>query len=154
MARFRTSIDLMNEHGLTLAKARSRRYLARTFTDADYVDDIALLADTPAQAEFLLHSLERTASDKGLHVNANKTEYMCFNQNGDISTLKGDSLKLVDNYTYLGSSISYTENCIIRGLAGIAIARLSVIWKSTKIKRNFSLQWSCPHYCMDTPLGR
>ena len=34
-----------------LIKERSRRYLAKTITDADYADDIALLANAPAQAE-------------------------------------------------------------------------------------------------------
>ena len=37
------------------------------------------------------------------------TEYMCFNQTGDISTLNGSSLKLVDKFTYIGSSVSSTE---------------------------------------------
>ena len=41
-----------------------------------------------------------------LHVNAHKTEYLCFNQRGDISTLNSSSLKLVDKFTYLGSSVS------------------------------------------------
>ena len=54
---FRTSIDLMKENGFKLTKERRRRYPAQTITD--YVDDIALLANTPAQAESLLHSLER-----------------------------------------------------------------------------------------------
>ena len=48
----------------------------------------------------------------GLHVNAHKTEYMCFNQTGDISSLDGSSLKPVDKFTYLGSSVSSTENDI------------------------------------------
>ena len=61
----------------------------QTITDADYTDDIALLVNTSAQAETLLHSLERSAADLGLHVNVEKTEYMCFNQRGDISTQKG-----------------------------------------------------------------
>ena len=65
------------------------------------------LANIPNQAETLLHSLERTAAGIGLHVNAHKTEYMCFNQTGDISTLDGTSL--VDKFTYLGSSVSSTE---------------------------------------------
>ncbi len=81
-------------------------------TDADYADDIVLQANTPAQAESLQQSLERAAAGIGLHVNADKTEYMCFNQRGDISTLKCGSLKQVDNFTYLGSSISSTENHI------------------------------------------
>ena len=52
-----------------------------------------------------LHSLEQAAAGIGLHVNAHKTEYMCFNQTGDISTLDGISLKLVDKFIYLGSSL-------------------------------------------------
>ena len=67
---------------------------AHIITDADYADDIELLANTPIQAETLLHSLERAAAGIGLHVNAEKTEDMCFNQKGDISTLNGSSLKL------------------------------------------------------------
>ena len=84
----------------------------KTITDADYADDIAILANTPAQAETLLHCLERAAAGIGLHVNAHKTEYMCFNQTGDISTRGGSSLKLVDKFTYLGSSVSSTEKDI------------------------------------------
>ena len=79
---------------------------------ADYADDIAILANTPNQAETLLYSLEQAAEGIGLHVNAHKTEYMCFNQTGDISTLDGTSLKLVDKFTYLGSSVSSTEKDI------------------------------------------
>ena len=51
---------------------------------------------------------------------------------GDISTLDGTSLKLVDKFTYLGSSISSTEKDIDTRLttAWTAIDRLSIIWKS------------------------
>ena len=84
----RTSIDLMKKKGFKLAKERSKRYLAQTITDMDYADDITLLANTPAQAKTLLHSLEQAASSIGLHVNWDMTEYMCFNQRDDISTLK------------------------------------------------------------------
>ena len=105
----RTSIDKIKENGFELTKKRSRRYPATTITDADYADDIAILANTPDQAETLLHSLERTAASIGLHVNAHKTEYMCYNQTGDISTLEGTPLKLVDKFTYLGSSVESTE---------------------------------------------
>ena len=121
---------------------RSRRYPAKTITDADYDNDIAILANTPNQAETLLHSLERTAAGIGLHVNAHKTEYMWYNQTGEISTLDGSSLKLVDKFTYLGSSISSTEKDMDTRLtkAWTAIDRLSIIWKSDltdKIKRSF-----------------
>ena len=44
--------------------------------DADYANDIALLANTPTQAESQLHWLEKAAGDIGLYVNATKTKYM------------------------------------------------------------------------------
>ena len=78
----------------------------QTITDADYADDITLLANTPPQAKSLLQSLERVVAGLGLHVNADKTEYLCFTQRGDISTLIGCSLKLEDMFTYLESSVS------------------------------------------------
>ena len=43
---------------LSMMKKRSRRYPAKTITDADYADDIAILANTANEAETLLHSLE------------------------------------------------------------------------------------------------
>ena len=59
-----------------------------------------------------------------------------------ISTLDGTSLKLVDKFTYLGSSVSSTEKDIDTRLTKewTAIDRLSIIWKSNltdKMKRSF-----------------
>ena len=118
------------------------RYPAKTITDADYADDITLLANTPNQAETQLHSLERADAGIGLHVNAHKTEYMRYNQTGDISTLDGTSLKLVDKFPYRGSSVLSIEKDIDTRLtkAWTAIDRLSIIWKSDltdKMKRSF-----------------
>ena len=139
---FRTSINKIRENGFELTKKRSRRYPAKTITDTDYADDIALLSNTPNQAETLLYSLKRAAAGIGLHVNAHKTEYMCYNQTGNISTLDGTSLKLVDKFSYLGSSVASTEKDIDTRLtkAWTAIDRLSIIWKSDltdKMKRSF-----------------
>ena len=138
----RTSIDKIRENGFELTKKRSRRYPATTITDADYADDTAILANTPDQAETLLHNLERAAASICLYVNAHKTEYMCYNQTEDISTLEGTPLKLVDKFTYLGSSVESTEKDIETRLtkAWAAINRLSIIWKADltdKMKRSF-----------------
>ena len=46
----RTSSDIIKENGFELTKKRSKRYSAKTITDADYANDIAILANTPAQA--------------------------------------------------------------------------------------------------------
>ena len=137
-----TSIDLMKENDFTLAKERSRRYATQTIMDADYADDIALLANTHALAESLLHSLERATGGIGLPINEVKTEYMCSNERSDISTQNGDSLKLVDKFTCFGSSISSIKNDINtrQAKAWTAIDKLSVIWKSElsdKLKHSF-----------------
>ena len=68
--------------------------------------------------------------------------YTKMNQTGDISTLEGTSLKLVDKFTYLGSSVSSTKKDIDTRLtkAWTAIDKLSIIWKSDltdKMKRSF-----------------
>ena len=67
---------------------------------------------------------------------------MCYNQIGDISTVDGTSLKLVDKFTYLGSSVSSIKKDIDTQLtkAWTANDRLSIIWKSNltdKMKRSF-----------------
>ena len=86
--------------------------------------------------------VRRAAAGIGLHVNAHKTEYMCYNQTGDISTQGGTSLKLVDKFPYLRSSVSSTEKDIDTRLtkAWTAIDRLLIMWKSDlteKMKRRF-----------------
>ena len=57
----RTSIDKIREMASSWLREE-----AKTITDADYADDLALLANTPNQAEKLLHSLERAAAGIGL----------------------------------------------------------------------------------------
>ena len=63
---------------------------------------------------------------------------MCYNQTGDISTLEGTPLKLVDKFTYLGSTEKDIETRLTK--AWTAINKLSIIWKSDltdKMKRSF-----------------
>ena len=100
----------------------SRRYPAKAITDADYTDEITILANTPDQAETQLHSLEQAATGIGLYVNAHKTEYMCYNQTGDNSTLDGSPLKLGDKFTYLGSGVESAKKDID--------IRLTKAWKA------------------------
>ena len=81
---------------------------------------------------------------------------MQFNQKGDIFTLNGGSLKLIDKVTYFGSSISSTENDInMRQVKAwtvidkeINLIEVKFIWKKIAI---FSPQRSCQFYNMDAP---
>ena len=76
------TIDKMKENGFKLRKATSGKYPSQSISDTDYADDIALLANTSAQAKFLLHSLERAAAGIILYVNGDNAEYMGYNQKG------------------------------------------------------------------------
>ena len=64
----------MKENGFTLAKEKRKRYPAQIITDADYADDIVLLANTPVLAESLRQSLKKAADSIGLQVNTDKTQ--------------------------------------------------------------------------------
>ena len=83
------------------SRVSKQKVPCKTITDVDNADDIALLANAPAHAETLLHSLEWAAAGISLHVNAHKMEYMHCNQKDDISTLNCSSLKVVDKFTCL-----------------------------------------------------
>ena len=130
----RTYIDKMKDSGFKLAKERSRKYPTQTIKDAEYADDIAPLANIPSRAETMLHCLEGTVADICLYVNADKTEYMCFNQRSDISTRNGCSLKLEDKFTYLRSSVSSTETDINTRLSKVVSILLygCTTWTLTK----------------------
>ena len=104
-----TSVDKIKHLGLTLTKARSHRHPAVTITDADYADNMALMADTIADAQTLLYSLETASGDIGLYVNAKKTECMSYNQIGTMHTLSSDGIKSVSFFFYLGSNVASTE---------------------------------------------
>ena len=138
----RTSVDKLNSFGFTLEKVKSRRYPAKKITDADYADDLALFSDKIDDAERLLHAVEEAAARIGLYVNAKKTEYVCYKQNGEIKDLKGTTLKEVEHFTYLGSNISSTEKDVMIRIAKAwsTLNRLRTIWKSSlpdNTKRNF-----------------
>ena len=91
-----------------------------------------LHAISPVQKESLLYILEQAAGCINLNMNANKIKYNCFKQKGAISTQIGKLLKLVGQFTYLGSKISSTENDVYLrpAKAWNTIHGLSIIWKS------------------------
>ena len=84
-----------------------KKKVTETKTEAN---DVVLLANTPTQAESLLHSLEQTVRSISLFMNADKTEFKCFKKDRAISTLSGKPLKLVDLFPYLDNNISSTES--------------------------------------------
>ena len=119
----RRALDENKELGLTLTKQKSRRYPGKKITDADYADDLAVLADTLKDATTLLHNIEKVAKQIGLYLNADKTEFICENQDASVGmkSLADKNIKQVLDFKYLGSYIASTEHDVnIRlGMPGV-----------------------------------
>ena len=135
----RTSLDLIKDKGLTLKK---RPKAGATPHRPSQMRTTQMIWRCLQTHRMLLHYLEKATRSIGLYVNSDKTEYMCYWPNGDIFTLDGKRLKVVDNFTYLGRDISSTERDINTriGKAWTAMDRLSTVWKSDltdKLKREF-----------------
>ena len=97
-----------------------------------------------------MHNLQQATGGIGLHVNANKTECMCFKQKGAISIVSGKPLKLVNQFPYLSNNISSIERNVNRHLAKVlnAIDRLLIIKKSylfNEIRLDLFPSYSCSH---------
>ena len=138
----RISADVYREHGFTLEKSRSRRYPEQKITDADYADDIALFSNSIDDATLLLHYVEDAAIKIGLHVNAGKTEFICYNTAGNIKSAAGVDIKQKEDFVYLGSNVASTARDVeIRlGKSWGALGSLDKIWKSNvpaDVKRDF-----------------
>ena len=139
----RRAIDEKTDLGFTLYERRSRRHDAKKVSDADYADDLALLADYIQDAESTLHNVEQLAQVIGLYVNPSKTKFICLNQDSSrgIKSLNGESINQVDDFDYLGSLIASTEHDVDKrlGKAWAALNGMNNIWKSylsDQLKRN------------------
>ena len=64
-------------------------------TDANYINNLMHLANTPAKTESPLFYLEKATGNTGIHTNANKIESLHFKQ-GALSYLRGKLLEFLD----------------------------------------------------------
>jgi len=132
--------------GFTITPRKSRRTPAVTLTDLDFEDDICLLCNQIQQAQELLTRVEKECSKVGLGLNAKKTEVMTYNIPGhnSLRTSRGNILKEVDNFKYLGSWMDSSEADVKRrkALAWRALNNMTRIWKShmsRQVKLSFFL---------------
>ena len=123
-----------SESGIVIEPRRSPRHPEIKIRDLAYADDIALLNKSIQLAESLLHCVEKSASQVGLHLNVTKTELLTSNINDpyDIKSLSGQSIKRVSNFKYLGANLPNSAHDIStrKALAWSAINKLDRIWKS------------------------
>ena len=71
-------------YGFTMEPQRSRRVKAKTITDLDFADDIALISDLVSEAQELLPAVKKECNQVGLQINAPKTKFISYNISEDI----------------------------------------------------------------------
>ena len=139
----REAISKTGHLGFTLTSRRSKRHPPSKMSDLDFADDIALTFDTTQEAQNLLFGVEVEAANVGLHLNAAKTEMITYNLQVmvDISSLKGELIKNVNDFKYLGSWIDSTlkDINIRKAQAWVARNKLQKIWKSN-LSRNLKIR--------------
>ena len=109
-------------------KTRSWRHLVENMIDSDYADDQAFWIKQQAAMAFTRAQIRK--------------KFMCFKQEGVISTRSSKPLKLVNQLTYLDSNISSTESVVLIYQVKVwtAIDWFSIIWKfdlSDKVKHDY-----------------
>ena len=121
-------------YGFTIETRKSRRVTARTITDLDFADDIALISDLVEEAQELLLSVEKECSKVGLQINADKTKYMSYNITDDVNLKLEDGTEIKraeteskeQDFKYLGSWVdtSYKDLKIRKALAWSALHKM------------------------------
>ena len=75
--------------------------------DLDFADDIALISSSRQHIQTKTDSVNETARRIGLKINSGKTQVMRINPTSNAPvTLNGKDLEEVDNFIYLGATVS------------------------------------------------
>lgn len=128
-------------YGFTIEPRKSRRIPAKTITDLDFADDIALISDLISEAQDLLLAVEKECNAVGLHINAPKTKFMSFNIPEEFELKLGDGTvigralteKKEQDFKYLGSwmDTSSKDLKIRKALTWVALNKMDKIWSSS-----------------------
>jgi len=116
---------LEGNHGLTTAPRRSSRYPKEVVNELNFADDLALLENSFEQAKAQLNTVAEEAMKIGLVINKQKTEFMTNTSCKKNLTLNNADIKLVADFTYLGSKMASSESDIKRRLG----LQWSTFWK-------------------------
>ena len=114
---------------LHIAGQKQDDHLVLTFSSDVRIRDVALKT---YKRRWTIRRSGKRGSGISVLVAWHDDDDMCFNQTGDISTLNGSSLKLVDRSTYQGNSVSSTETDID--------TRLTKVWTASNSYRSYGNQ--------------
>ena len=134
--------------GFTITPRKSRRIPARSITDLDFADDIALISNLINQAQKLLLTVEEECKKVGLQINSKKTKYISYNitDNFNLKLADGTNIERAitntghQDFKYLGSWVDTTSQDIKvrKAQAWSALNKMNQMWisnlsKTTKI---------------------
>ena len=95
--------------------------------DLRYADDTVLIADSEEKLQNTLTTLTVESENKGLQLNAKKTECMVISKQTDIPVsnilCKGKRIKQVDTFKYLGFTITPDARCDTKIKKRIALSK-------------------------------
>jgi len=121
-----------NNLGIQVKARNGSRVPAKHLTDLDYADDIAVLGSSRANAQKLLTSLEKTAAEVGLMINAKKTKCLVIGEPVCVTPFRvgAEDLAEVDDFSYLGSWVRSSAKALgeRKGQAWTACCNLWKIW--------------------------
>ncbi|CAH1239030.1 Hypp5694 [Branchiostoma lanceolatum] len=130
-------------------KERGIQWVQETkLADLDFADDIAALADTTRDLQPLVCDIGSTASSIGLSISTKKTKNVLVGTHPPPTSVTIDQteVEVVENFTYLGSSINSRGDmdkeldCRI-GKASAAFNQLGKIWASKKLSLKTKLRF-------------
>ena len=99
-------------YGIVLEK-RSSRYQQQRISDLDFADDIALIEESEQRLQHGTAEVEEKGRKVGLTINSKKTKVIdVAKERNDITTTLRNQISLenVDEFVYLGSTISHNGN--------------------------------------------
>ena len=142
---FCIAIDFILRSNTTLASGIIWNGNGGTLGDLDFADDICLLNSTYEDMQEKTNVLSQQAAKIGLRINKKKTEIMRNLNNRDPVILDGECLKEVEKFTYLGSVMTISAECMpdIKNRlskAACAMNKLNNVWKNKNIKQKTKLK--------------
>ena len=90
----------------------------RRLTDLDFADDLALLGENAKSLQSMIDNLANTAVKVGLRISTKKTKVMSVREQQPMALkINQQEAEEVENFTYLGGSISNKQHLYFRDLA-------------------------------------
>ena len=124
-----------------------------TLNNLRYADDIVLIAQSKEKLQEMLNIIDLYSEENGLSINLKKTECMVIskyeNKADSRITLKGNPIKQVENFKYLGTWITNDGKCDKEIKARIAMAK-ETYYKLSNIFHNHNIRLSTKPNVLNT----